>query len=158
MDGVTIRKATPLDLETLLKLNLLLFKSDYLLDKSLNMKWTYGTEGKKYFKKKIADPQSCVLLAEHKGVCVGYLAGGLAEKVFYRIHNNPAELENMFVLIDHRSKGVGTKLTQFFLDWCRSRMVDYVLVNALYQNEKAIEFYEKNNFNKLDVILIKKVT
>jgi len=115
---VSIEKAGKGHLRAIQNLNLLLFKKekkDY--DNVLNLNWTFGKEGTKYFKEKITKPSSCTLLALANGKVVGYLAGGLVKEKWYDVKS--AELENMFVLKDYRKMGIGLKLYAAFKKWCR---------------------------------------
>lgn len=153
-----IRAATLKDLNDIQKLNLMLFKKEQEeYDSLLNLKWTFGKEGTEYFKKKLTKEDSCVFVADVKGEVVGYLAGGEVRAEDYRKLPKVAELESMFVLEQHRGKGVGTKLNEGFIKWCKSRKVQIIRVQASAPNNKAIRFYRKKGFESYTLILEKKI-
>ena len=149
-----IKSATIKDLKDIQKLNLMLFEKEYKeYDKTLNCKWTFANDGENYFKKRIIKNDGCTLVAYIDNKMVGYLIGGFQKKESYRVLPALAELENMFVLDDCRSKGVGTKLFCAFIDWCKSKDVKRLRVVASAMNVRAIEFYKKNNLIEYDLVL-----
>ena len=84
---------------------------------------------------------------------VGYLCGGLTKAEDYRNLPIVAELENTFVLDKFRSKGIGKKLYNEFINWCKINNVGKVRVEASVQNELAIKFYRNNNFRDYTLVL-----
>jgi ribosomal protein S18 acetylase RimI-like enzyme len=158
MTEIKIQKATIENLEDIQKLNLMLFEKEYReYDKCLNCDWTFGKEGTDYFKKKITEDNSCAFIAKSNEDVVGYLVGGLTKAEDYRKLPKTAELENTFVLKECRSKGIGTKLYDAFIDWCETKGVKLIRVNASAQNEGAIKFYRKNKFNDYSLTLESKI-
>ena len=152
-DSFNIRKAIIKDLKEILRLSLELFKKEYKeFDKSLNLNWTYK-EGKKYFKDKIIKKDGFVEVVEHKGKTIGYLCGGISERLFYRKKARYAELENMLIEKEFRGKSLGTKLTKDFINWCKKNKVDYISVKASAGNKLAINFYRKLGFEDYDLTL-----
>ncbi len=60
-----IKRATIGDLKEIQELNLRLFKKEYKeYDKTLDLSWTTGKRGKKYFKESISNSGSCALVAK----------------------------------------------------------------------------------------------
>ena len=148
-----IRKANLKDLKDILKLNLELFKKEYEeYDKSLNLKWTYK-EGKKYFRNRITKKDGFVEVVEYKGKIIGYLCGEIAERLFYRKKAKYAELENMLVEKKFRGKGLGSKLTKDFINWCKKNRIDYISVRASVGNKFTINFYRELGFKDYDLTL-----
>ncbi len=96
-NNILIKRAGIRDLKDILRLNFDLFKKEQIeYDKSLNLKWTYN-EGKKYFKDRIVKKSGFVEVAEVKGKIIGYLCGGISDRLFYRKKAKYAELENMLI-------------------------------------------------------------
>lgn len=151
---IIIKNATIKDLLQIQELNLKLFKKELQeYDPILNLDWTFGAEGTKYFKERLTKNNSCVLLAMLKKQTVGYLCGSLLKKEAYR-HTPPmAKLENIFVLDKYRSQGVGGKLYQEFENWCRAKKVKKIKVNAYAKNKRALKFYKANKFKELSTTL-----
>ena len=124
-----------------------------LIYSSLNLKWTFGKFGTKYYRDRISNENSCVLIAVINGKIIGYLCGGLTKAEAYRYLPVAAEIENMFVLEEFRSKGIGKQLYQKFRKWCKTKKVGKIRVEASTQNKLAIKFYKKNNFKDYALML-----
>jgi len=155
---VKIKFATPENLKDIQKLNLLLFEKEYEeYDKLLNLDWTFGAEGSNFFKDKISRDNGCVLIAEVDNKIVGYLAGGLNKAESYRNLPLVAELDNTFILEDYRNLGIGSQLHKKFIEWCKSKDVKLVRVQASIQNEQAISFYREKGFKDYTLILESKI-
>ncbi len=151
---VIIRNATLNDLQKVQELNLKLFEKEHKeYDSLLNMDWTFGGAGTKYYQDRISEDDGCVLVAIIDDRIVGYLCGGLTEAEKYRHLPIVAELENTFVLDEFRSKWIGKQLYTTFVDWCKSKNVGKLRVEASAQNEWAIKFYRKNNFKDYTLVL-----
>jgi len=156
MENFIFREARVKDLEEVLKLNSKLFKKERKeFDKSLDLNWTYG-KGKKYFKDRILKRGGFVEVVENKGKIIGYLCGGITEKLFYRKKAKYAELENMFIEKQFRNKALGTRLTKDFLVWCRKDKVNYISVIAHTEN-KSVDFYRKFGFKDYNLTLEKEI-
>ncbi|MFA6428461.1 MAG: GNAT family N-acetyltransferase [Candidatus Buchananbacteria bacterium] len=153
MEGV-IKKARIQDLKAVQELNLLLFKKEYQeFDQTLDRQWTFSSAGEKYFKHRLTKDDGCIFLAYVDDKLVGYLAGGLNNHLPCRVLPKLAELENTLVLEEFRSQGIGTKLYQAFVDWCKTKGVKRLRVIASVQNVKGINFYRKSGFVDYDLIL-----
>ncbi len=151
---VTIRVATIDDLEKVQELNLKLFEKEYRdYDPLLNLNWTFGKEGTKYFRERILRNDGCVLVAVVEDEIVGYLCGGIKKVESYRNLPSVAELENMFILKPFRSRGIGKQLLNEFVRWCESKKISKVKVEASASNKKAIKFYRANGFKNYTLIL-----
>lgn len=149
-----IRKATVKDLKDILRLNFDLFKKEYKeFDKSLNMKWTYSDEGKRYFKSRIAKKDGFLEVIELDGKIIGYLVGGMSDKWDYRIKAEYAEAENMIIDKKYRNKGLGAKIMKDFINWCKKNKVNYISLTASVGNKPAIEFYRCLGFKDYNLIL-----
>jgi ribosomal protein S18 acetylase RimI-like enzyme len=157
MEKIIIRKAKADDLNDILRLNLDLFKKEHReYDKSMDLKWTYGKEGKSYFKKRASGKEGFCVVAENNQKIIGYLCGGLYDHG-YRIKAVYAELENMIVDKKFRGKGIGKMLAKEFLKWCKVKKANYISVTASGKNISGIEFYRSLGFKDYDVTLEIKV-
>lgn len=151
---VIIKTATMDDLQKVQELNLKLFEKEQKeFDSLLNLDWTFGKTGTKYYQDRISKDDGCVFVAIVDDKIVGYLCGGLTKAEDYRILPIVAELENTFVLDEFRSKGIGKQLYDKFIDWCKTKNVGKIRVEASAQNELAIKFYRNNNFKDYTLIL-----
>jgi len=153
---MVIRKATKKDLQEVQKLNLKLLKKEKKeYDSLLDLNWVSGKEGIKHYKDRISKGDGCVLVAIVDCKIVGYLCGKLAKKGFYgRLPTIVvAELETTFVLDKFRSKGIGKKLYNKFIEWCKTKNVNKIMLEASPKNKLAIKFYKNNNFKDYSSVL-----
>lgn len=151
--NIVIKNATINDLQKIQELNLKLFEKEYKeYDPLLNLDWTFGKIGTKYYQDRISMDNGCVLVAIIDNKIVGYLCGGLKKTKTYRNLPIYAELENTFVLNKFRSKGIGKKLYNEFINWCKIKNVGKIKIETYAQNKLAIKFYKNNRFK--DHILI----
>ncbi|MCA9325364.1 GNAT family N-acetyltransferase [Candidatus Saccharibacteria bacterium] len=152
MNEVTVRLARPEELSKVQDLNHELFLSDNRHLADLNTNWPYQEVGKEYFRQMIAGEIGVCFVAEIEGKLVGYLAGCIQRSdTVYR--GKRAEVENMFVDEAQRSRGVGSKLIEAFYDWCRQYDVNYVMVTAFTNNDRALSFYQKQGFSDYSTTL-----
>ncbi|MEX2007954.1 MAG: GNAT family N-acetyltransferase [Candidatus Spechtbacterales bacterium] len=151
------RKAIAKDLEDILKLNFALFKKEQVeYDESLSLEWTYS-EGRKYLSDRIDGDDGFVEVAVAQDDVIGYLCGGIAKRALYRVEGSYAELENMFVEESFRGKGVGKKLVEDFIGWCKEQSVGHLSVTAYARNEQALGIYRKAGFADCTVTLEKEL-
>jgi len=59
----------------------------------------------------------------------------------------------VFVLKKYRKRGIGIKLIDRFLLWCKEKKAAYVSVSASFANNLGTNFYKKNGFVEQDLIL-----
>jgi len=52
-----------------------------------------------------------------------------------------------------RGKGLGSKLTKDFIDWCKKNKVNYISVTASNQNKSALNFYRNSGFKDYELTL-----
>lgn len=152
--NIKTRLATLEDLLEIQKLNSMLFEKEHKeFDSLLDLNWTFSEAGTKYYQDRITKDDGCVLVAVVDDKIVAYLCGGLTKGEEYRILPVTAELENTFVLDDFRSKGIGKQLYNDFINWCKTKNVKKVRVEASALNELAIKFYRNNNFKDYSLVL-----
>ena len=73
-------------------------------------------------------------------VLVGYMCFWVIE--------GEAHLLNIAVKPDYRRMGLGTHLMRFFIDFCRTEMVESLTLDVRPSNSSAIEMYRKMGFRK----------
>lgn len=156
---IVIRKTRDDELKTIQDLNYQLFVHDKIYDPLIDMKWPYETEGTNYFKSRIKGENGVCFVAEIDSVIVGYLAGGIAKPYSYRRIKTEAELENTLVVEEYRHRGIGEKLFNEFMNWCKAKGAEIIKVNASTDNLNAISFYKKVGFkaysSELEYVVIK---
>ncbi len=144
----SIRKATPTDLKEVQRLNYALFVKEYReYDQTLNTRFPFTKRSKQYFLRRTTKPLAGILIvAESNKKIVGYLCGGLQKRKPSRSRARYAELENMYVKKEFRSRGIGAALIKVFIRWCRGRRIKYVSVITSSKNQRAHKFYRKAGF------------
>lgn len=153
---IRIHSATIKHLKDIQHLNhLLCIKENKEFDSTINKDFSIQKAGEEYFTKRIQN--DCALIAVAEDKVVGYLIGAIAETPQYRNVSKLAELENMFVLEEYRSTGVGKKLVDEFIGWCKKQEASRVFVIATAQNSFAIKFYNREGFQDSSVILEKEI-
>ena len=146
---INIRQARTDEVEKLQFLDDEVFIHDVEFDPDLDMTWAKGEKGKTYFTNLVNDPNSYCLIAEDNDKAVGYLVTSFRETSYRK--SRCAELQNMGVSLDYRSKGIGSMLIQKCLEWAKSKGYKKVYVSAYFGNLEAIKFYKKNGFVEIDL-------
>ena len=152
MDNLIIRKANINDLEDVLELSNGLTLADLPFDKKVDIKWAHTKKGKKYYTEKIKGISGVCFVVELDTKIVGYLTASEKQVPSYRLVR-VAEIENIFVIEEYRSKGLGKKLVAEFINWAKQLKVDKVAVNVFALNEKATVFYKREGFIPQDLTL-----
>ena len=157
LKGLTIRRANETDLDTMVSFNQALFQHDGPFDGELDFSFPDSEGGRKYFFARIHGEDSLALIASIDGEPVGYLVAAETAGESYRYVARSAELENMLVGENVRGKGVGAKLVDEFIKWCKARSILRVKVSAYAANAEALRFYEKQGFKNLSISLEMKI-
>ena len=61
----------------------------------------------------------------------------------------------MFVKEKYRAYGIGSKLMNAFVEWCKTQNAKRIMVTASSKNERTIKFYNKMGFKDINLTLIK---
>ncbi|MFA6088226.1 MAG: GNAT family N-acetyltransferase [Candidatus Woesearchaeota archaeon] len=153
---IIIQFATIENLKEIQNLNhQLCIKENKEFDATVNKDYPIQTSGENYFKERIK--KDCALVATTDDKIVGYLVGAIIETEEYRNISKLGEAENMFVLEEYRSLGIGKKLFHKFIEWCKSKGAKRIRAVASAQNIKAIEFYKKEGFSDYNITLEKEI-
>lgn len=158
MNNIVFRWATIKDLEDILRLNRELFLEEYKkFDKTLDINWTFGKEGRKFFKNTIIKKDNFCEVAENKNKTVGYLNGGVAKITPWRKRAKYAYLGSIFIEKKFRDRGIGTKLVKDFIDWCKRKKINFLSVAVSAGNNLGINFYKRRGFKEYDLTLEMKI-
>lgn len=154
MQNTTIRKAILKDLESVLTLFYKLSISDSPYDKDVDLDWGNTDGGKKYFLEKINGTNGVCFVAEIDNEIVGYFSANKKELPGYRLIT-VADLENLVVDENYRSKGIGKMLIDKFLSWAKEIGAKRASVNVFSGNTKGIAFYTREGFIPFESVLEK---
>lgn len=152
---IKIRTAKKGEVGELQNLNDEVFIDNQKYDSDLFMGWAKSDKGKGYFTNLVNNLNALCLIATDNKVSIGYIAA--APKNFGHRKSKYLEIENMGVIPQYRSKGIGSLLIKKCLKWAKKKGFDKVYVNSYFANSKAIGFYKKSGFSEIDVSLERKV-
>lgn len=151
---MNIRRAKIEDLKSVQELNSMLFKKEVQdFDQNFDDTWAFSENGIKCISDWIQSGNSITLVAEEAGNIVGYLAGEIREVPAWRKQSKTAELAEIYILDEHRSRGIGGQFMKGFLDWCRGKGVKKVKLEASMKNQDALRFYKKYGLREQEVIM-----
>lgn len=105
------------------------------------------TAYRKFLKKRIR--ARSFLIGCFKGMkLVGYAFGWIAKRPPAFKVSKAEYLNEIFVLKEERSKGLGKKLLKEFLKWCKKKKVKTVQLSVFTEKE-AVKFYKRMGFREL---------
>ena len=96
--------------------------------------------------KEINDPDSFFYLIFQDKEVAGYLKLNVLAAQTEKAHSSALEIERIYVSAKYHGRRFGKKLLTKALEIARSLNKDYVWLGVWEKNEKAINFYIKNNF------------
>ncbi len=149
-----IETATTKNIKDIQNLNRLLFEEEFVkYDKTINCDWPLSQDGEDFYKERVESKKGCAFVLKINEKIVGYLAGSLSENEFYRNVDSFAELDDMYIIEEHRRAGHGKKLYDAFIGWCKENAVKRIKVLVTARNTQAIKFYKTKGFNDYNVTL-----
>ena len=149
--NLIIRKANMQDIDSIIKLNKMLFDLEYKnFDNTLDIERPFSNEWTNYFKYSIMN--SITLVATIDDQIIGYMIWNLDSQYSYNTVKQ-AELNNMCILDEYRKLWIGTKFITEFKRICKDNNIQEIKVIASYENTNAISFYKKNGFNESELTL-----
>lgn len=143
-----IREVGAEDWKLIQSLNNEVFIHDKDFDEDLDLKWPFSEVGVKYYQDLCDGNYGKCYIVEEDGKAVGYIALGLKDWG-YRTGKH-VELENMGVLPEYRSKGIGRLLVDKAKEWSRSVDATKLYVSAYWKNTGARKFYEREGFEPIN--------
>jgi GNAT superfamily N-acetyltransferase len=144
---VIIREAILNDWRDIQKLNNELFLLDYKRDKDIDLNWPFSEQGAEYYKSICNGTRGKCFVAKQDNRIIGYVA--LVIRKFYCRNGKRVEIDNMFIIPEMRSKGIGTKLLTKGQEWAKSKKIKTLYLNTYFTNEKAKKFYKNFGFKPL---------
>lgn len=144
MQKITIRKARPDDLETLLQFEQGVIAAERPFDETLK-------EGRIHYydlKAMIKSPTVEVVVAELDNEPVGSGYARIEEAKPYNKHAQHAYLGFMYVLPQHRGRGINAEIINALKTWAASKGLTELRLDVYDQNAPAIKAYERVGFKK----------
>ncbi|HEX8333214.1 MAG TPA: GNAT family N-acetyltransferase [Segetibacter sp.] len=153
MHHTFIRKATPNDLETLLRFEQGVINAERHFDLTLKGEPTHYYD----LQEMITAPHIELLVAVVNGELVGSGYARIESSKPYLQHNKHAYLGFMYVEPAHRGKGINALIIEALENWISSQQLHEVRLDVYHQNESAIKAYEKAGFSKHMIEMRKKI-
>jgi len=152
-----IRAADKKDLNAILLLMKKLHKNETeKYGNVLSLDWV-SLYGKKIVGESVADDKNFITVAESGGKIIAFLRGSLYfDEMMWKVGKG-AEIYEIFIEEKFRNQRIGALLMEVFLDWCKTKKIDYVSINVAARNAEAIKFYEKFGFKSNQIVLEKKL-
>lgn len=142
MENLLIRKATINDLDILLAFEQGVIAAERPFDSTL------GDSPIHYYdiEQMIATPEVELLVAELQNKIIGSGYAIIEDAKPYLKHPQHAYLGFMYVVPEHRGKGVNQKIIDALSNWSASKNIFELRLDVYYQNNSAIKAYEKTGF------------
>ena len=143
----TVRPARPADLDRLAAMLLALQDHVEAINPAL---WRLAEQARGAIQEQIAarlaDETTCILVAEHpRDGVVGVLMGRVTTDARY-IPSRTGFIEQAFVAVDHRRRGVGVRLVAEICRFFAEQGVDDISLRYAIGNEGAIRFWTALGF------------
>jgi len=144
MNEVIIRKATFDDMDTLLVFEQGVITAERPFDPTLK------TSDTRYYdiEKMITADHIEIVVAELNNELIGCGYARIEDAKPYLQHTQHAYLGFMFVIPQHRGKGVNKKIIDKLAKWSFSQHITELRLDVYYNNEPAIRAYEKSGFTR----------
>jgi len=144
---IEIRQASLNDWEVLQNLNNEVYIHDSQFDSDLDLDRPFSKGGIEYLKKLANGKYGKCLIAYVDSKPVGYIA--MSELKFDHRKSKYIEVENMGVLAEYRSMGIGKLLMNEAKKWAIELGIKKLFVVAYSENVRAINFYNKFGFKSI---------
>lgn len=144
MQPLSIRKATLNDLPTLLQFEQGVINAERPFDPTLKTKDTTYYD----LPLMMDSPYIHLLVAETDGKLVGSGYATIEAAKPYLQHRQHAYLGFMYVLPEHRGKGINKAIMEALEAWAKTQDITELRLDVYYENTAAINAYEKAGFEK----------
>jgi ribosomal protein S18 acetylase RimI-like enzyme len=122
----------------------------------LSLDWV-SMYGKKIVGEGVISSKNFVAVAESAGKVVAFLRGSLYyDEMLWKIGKG-AELYEIYIEEKFRNQKIGGQLMEIFLDWCKTKKADYILIDVAARNSEAIKFYKNFGFESNQIVLEKRI-
>jgi len=144
MDGVIIRKAELKDLDTLLVFEQGVISAERPFDPTLKAGHTHYYD----IEKMINATHIELVVAELDNELIGSGYARIEDAKPYLEHAKHAYLGFMYVVPQHRGKGINKMVMDALVAWSLSQNITELKLDVYQQNESAIKAYERFGFTK----------
>lgn len=154
MDPISIRQATHDDLDLLLEFEQAIIEAERPFDVTLRS----GRDVHYYdLAELISSPEAEVLVAEFGSQIIASGYAKIVPSDDYLIHRRHSYLGFMYVVPEHRGKGLIKQIVTALEDWSRSRGVSEMRLEVYEANDAAVRAYEKSGYSGLTLMMRKEL-
>ena len=144
MGEITVRPAARTDLGVLLKFEQAMIEAERPFDSTIRS----GDDVRYYdLKALIASPDAELVVAEIAGEISGSGYARIESSKAYRKHRKHSYLGFMYVVPEHRGKGVNKRIVEALESWSASKGVTEMRLEVYVNNGAAIRAYEKTGYS-----------
>ena len=148
MDEIVIRTAGLRDLDVLLKFEKAMIEAERPFDSTIRS----GSDIRYYdLDGLIASEDTEIVVAEIGDTIIGSGYARIEASKAYLEHRQHAYLGFMYVVPEHRGKGVNGKILNVLESWAASRNITELRLEVYFENAAAIRAYEKSSYKSLVV-------
>jgi ribosomal protein S18 acetylase RimI-like enzyme len=155
---ITVRTATPADLDTVSELRLALVREHRANPLYSQLRPDAPILARRHFAVQLRSPDEVIFLAEHDGRAVGILrcvqVAGIP-LVFPALHGY---ISSVYVVPEARRRGVLRQLFGEALAWCRSRGLTEIRLHNAVENEVANAAWESLGFETAEYLRVLRIT
>jgi GNAT superfamily N-acetyltransferase len=144
MSPIIVRPATNADLATLLRFEQGVITAERPFDPTIRE----GPVNYYDLHYMLAAPEIRLMVAELDGVPIGSGYARIEKGRHYLKHTHHAYLGFMYVVPEHRGKGVNQLIIDALKNWAISQNINELRLDVYYDNHPAITAYEKAGFVK----------
>jgi GNAT superfamily N-acetyltransferase len=144
-ENITIREATEADMPYLLQFEQGVITAERPFDPTIKE----GDINYYDLNLMLTAPHIYLVVAELDGQPIGsgYARIEQAKKLYYK-HKQHAYLGFMYVVPQHRGKGINKLVIETLKQWAISQKINELILEVYYDNAPAIKAYEKFGFSK----------
>jgi ribosomal protein S18 acetylase RimI-like enzyme len=154
MAEVVVRRARPDDMETLLKFEQSLIEAERPFDPTIRS----GTDVRYYdLAELLVSPHAELVVAEIDAQIVGCGYARIKPASDYLKHPNYSYLGFMYVVPEHRGRGINREIITVLEEWSLSRGVTEMRLEVYAENGAAIRAYEKSGYASLTLTMRKAI-
>jgi ribosomal protein S18 acetylase RimI-like enzyme len=148
--AVSIRSATPADLEAIGRLGALLVRIHHDFDPERFIAATPRTEQAygSFLGTQLAEPSILILVAERDGEVVGYTYAGVEGNDYMSLRGPAGVLHDIVVDSAHRGQGVGRALLDATLAALQAKGAPRVVLSTAERNESAQRLFARAGFRR----------
>src|SRR5215210_7234553 len=121
--------------------------------------YTTAPDAEKVMRRFLADlsssSHSCLFVAERNDEVIGFLSGELREGSPAFEPKTWASIEDIYVVPEHRSLGIGRALFEECQKWAKRKGANGVSLQVAAGNTRARKFYEELGFREVSVYEVK---